>query len=306
MHPFGSLLLVAALGLAAPRPAEAGCDAATPFELFDRAERVVIGTIATPLSQRHRHRRGQVVLDVTRSLKGQARGQLVVRASAGLCAPLLDPGARVLLFLDRQGNVVGDLEGELELPADPPDPKDPRADNAAWPARLEAWGQAADDLAHLDLLMPLLEADEHSPGHSAAADYVVNTPRLLPLIDAPRRQRIAAALADDRWHPNYALLILARLRAPELGPLLDAQAWSYEEEIRAMLAADRFAAVTDRQVLAAAMLARDATPASRAAALDRCEQLRGEAIERYVMYLYDDARWPGSVDWRHAAAACRR
>ena len=106
--------------------------------------------------------------------------------------------------------------------------------------------------------------------------------------------------------PNYTILILARLRAPELLELLDAGHWGYDKEMRALLAADHFAAVTDRAALAAAMIAKGATPATRAAALDRCERLRGESLERFGMYLYDAAHDDDAVDWKKLAAACKR
>ena len=108
--------------------------------------------------------------------------------------------------------------------------------------------------------------------------------------------------------PEHVILILFRLRAPELTKMLDAYptAWSYRDEMRAVLAADGFGAVTDRAALVEAMTAKGASVATRTAALDRCEMLRGERLESFVRYLYDGAHRPDAVDWRQLAAACKR
>lgn len=279
--------------LAASRPAHA-CEPASPFELFDRAERVIVGSVTTTDAQRRKAPLAPVTVAVDTTLKGDAHDQVRVRPGRGLCAAELIPGVRAVMFLDAKGAVVGDMEGYLMLGNGGTD----------WPAEVERWAKATDDDARLDLLLDLIALPELESRRSQAADYLVNTPRLLAKIDATRRARIVAALADNHRHPNYVILILARLRAPELAAMLDDRPsrWSYRDEIKAMLAADRFAGVTDRAELAAAIAARESSAATRAAALDRCEQVRGERLERYLVYLYK----PDDVDWRHLASLCKR
>ena len=302
-----AVLIVIALcsTLFASSPVEA-CDPASPFALFDRADRVIVGTIATPAATRAHEPLAPVLVTVDTVLKGAATSSVTVFPSKGMCAAELDAGARALIFLDARGAVVGELEGYIVLP----DPAPVGASKPAtdWPALLVRWAKATDDPARLDLLIGLLELPELDGARNQAADFVVNSPRLLTLIDAPRRARIVKSLAGNHWMPNHTIVILARLRAPELAALLDEPGhhWAYEREMRALLAADHFATVTDRTKLAAAMIAKGATPATRAAALDRCERLRGESIEIYLMYLYDAAHYDDAVDWKKLAAACRR
>jgi len=280
------LAFIAALGiLAAGRPA-AACEPASPFELFDRADRVVVGTVTKPMT-----------VAVATTLKGDAHAEVRVQPGRGLCAAELTPGVRALMFLDAKGAVVGEMEGYLPL-----------SDAVDWPATIERWAKASDDDARLDVLLDLIALPELDGRRSQAADYLVNTPRLLAKIDAKRRARIVASLADNKWHPNYVILILVRLRAPELAAMLDDRPtrWSYRDEIKAMLAADTFAGVTDRAKLADAIAAPGSSVATRTAALDRCEQLRGDRIERFVMYLYDGVHDPDALDWRHLASLCKR
>ena len=284
--------LVAALIAWTPVRGDA-CESVTPYELFDRADRVVVGTITS------RDPRGAVI-DVEASLKGGVAR--TVRATAGtrLCDADLTSATRRLVFLDKRGNVLGGLEGDLPLADSDVDP--------SWPGILARWANAGDDKARLEVLLDVIDQPERSLGRDAAGEYLTNTPGLLPAIDAVARLRIARSLAGNKWHPNYVILILFRLRAPELTKLLDATptAWSYRDEMRAVLAADRFGAVTDRALLAEAMTATVSSVATRTAALDRCEMLRGQRLENFVRYLYDGARDPGAVDWKRLAAACKR
>ncbi len=304
----------------------AACDSASQFELFDRADRVVVGTITTPLAQRNYRRRGRISVAVQTVLKGSAPSTLTVRADVGICAAELSPGATALMFLDHNGAVVGAMEGYVELdqlaPTTMPAPivhptrstttAQPAATPAAkpkppdWPAILTAWGQATDDVTKLDLLIRALAVDETTGLARQASDYLVNQPRLLALIDEVRRKAIVNAVEDDRWMPNYTILILARLRAPELLPLLDTRYWNYAADIRGLLAADSFATETDRSKLARVIAAKNSSESTRAAALDRCEMLRGESLARYVGYLYRSPYVPNETNWLHLAQACRR
>ncbi|MBP9085503.1 MAG: hypothetical protein KBG15_05255 [Kofleriaceae bacterium] len=310
-HPWSVLAAAVGVLLGLTRPAVA-CDAASRFDLFDRADRVIVGTITTPLAQRNYRRRGRVTVAVQTVIKGTAPSTLTVRADIGMCAAELSPGATALMFLDSNGVVVGEMEGYVELEAltpAPPTPPAPPATNPAatdWPAMLAAWGQATDDLAKLDLLIRAVAVDEHTGLARQASDYLVNQPRLLRLIDDVRRKAIVAAVEDDRWMPNYTILILARLRAPELLPLLDKRYWNYDADMRGLLAADAFTSETDRVVLARAITAKNSSESTRAAALDRCEMLRGESLARYVSYLYRSPYVPITTHWPRLAKACRR
>lgn len=269
------------------------CDAVTPYELFDRADRVIVGKVTS------RDRRGAVI-DLERALKGSADQTVRVTSPFGMCDADLVKDTRRLVFLDSRGNVVGGLEGDIALP-------DTDA-GASWLEILARWGSATDDKTRLEVLLKVIDQPESSLGRNPAGEFLANTPRLLALIDPPAIARIAKSLAGNRWHPNYVILILFRLRSPELTKLLDATptAWSYRDEMRAVLAADRFGAIKDRAVLAAAMTAKGASAATRTAALDRCEMLRAERLESFVRYLYDAARDAGAVDWKRLAAACKR
>ncbi|MFT3696580.1 MAG: hypothetical protein QM831_25800 [Kofleriaceae bacterium] len=281
-----AVLVLFAIIWASPR-ADA-CTSATPFELFDRADRVVTGTVAT------RDRQGAFV-DVDRVLKGSASQRVRVKAATGFCDADLIAGSRRLIFLDPKGAVVGELEGDLAIDQDD-----------GWLTILDHWAKATDAKTRLEVLLELIEQPEQSRGRDQAGEFLTNTPALLQIIDAKARARIVKALDGNKWHPNHVILILMRLRAPELKGLLDARptAWSYLDEMRAVLAADTFATVTDRAALAKAILSK--SQATRVAALDRCEMVRGEQLENYVMYLYDAARDPDAVDWKRLAAACRR
>lgn len=280
--------------------AAAACQSASRFELFDRAQYVVVGTITTPLAKRNYRRRGQVTLAVQQVLKGKPPSTLKVRADVGLCAAELSPGATALLFLNGLGEVVGEMEGYLELDL----AEHVRHEGSTnWIALLTQWRDASDDLAQLDLLIELL-ADESTGLPRQASDYLTNAPRLLNLIDAPRRKQIVNAIVDDKWMPNYTILVLTRLRAPELVGLLNARHWNYVDDIRDLLAADVFATETDRRVLARAMVLPTASSSTRAAALDRCEMLRGESLYPYVGYLYRNSFFASEVDWAKLAKAC--
>lgn len=306
-----------ALGIAAltlmglAQSTAAACASASRFELFDRAQYVVVGTITTPLAKRNYRRRGHVTLEVQHVLKGNPQNTLKVRAEVGLCAAELAPGATALLFLTSQGDVVGDMEGYLELAL--PDGGGSAAalkhahvrneGSTEWIALLTRWTNASNDLAKLDLLIEHL-ADETTGLPRQAADYLTNAPRLLKRIDAARRKQIVTAIADDKWMPNYTILVLTRLRAPELGGLLDSRHWNYASDIRDLLAADVFGLESDRRLLARAMVLPTSSVSTRAAALDRCEMLRGESLYPYVGYLYRSPFVANEVDWEKLAKAC--
>ena len=108
------LAAVVAVGLGLARPVVA-CEPASRFELFERAERVIVGTITTPLAQRNYHRRGRVTVAVQTVIKGTAPNTLTVRADIGMCATELSPGATALMFLDRNDAVVSAMQGYVEL-----------------------------------------------------------------------------------------------------------------------------------------------------------------------------------------------
>ena len=310
------LAAVVAVGLGLARPA-AACEPASRFELFDRAEHVIVGTITTPLAHRNYRRRGRVTVAVQTVIKGSAATTLTVRADIGVCAAELSPGVTASMFLDHNGAVVGAIEGYVELaqpalvatPASPtgipkaPAPNPPATD---WPAILTSWGQATDDIAKLDPLIRAVAAEEKTGLARQASDYLVNQPRLLTLIDAVRRKAIVDAVEDDRWMPNYTILILARLRAPELLPLLDKRHWNYAADMRGLLAAHTFASETDRVVLARAITSKSSSESTRAAALDRCEMLRGESLARYIGYLFRSPYVPIDTNWLRLAKVCRR
>lgn len=269
------------------------CDAVTPYELFDRADRVIVGKVAS------RDRRGAVI-EIERALKGGLDQTIRVTSAFGMCDADLVEDSRRLVFLDARGHVVGGFQGDIALP-------DTDA-GASWIEILGRWGAATDDKARLEVLLKVIAQPEGSLGRNPAGEFLTNTPRLLALIDPPAIARIAKSLVGNRWHPNYVILILFRLRSAELTKLLDATptAWSYRDEMRAVLAADRFGSIKDRAVLAAAITARNASVATRTAALDRCEMVRGERLESFVRYLYDAARDADTVDWKRLAAACKR
>src|SRR4051812_33365870 len=63
--------------LLASSAAEA-CEPATPFELFDRADRVVVGTITTPAAKRAHEPLAPVVVTVETVLKGAANATVMV------------------------------------------------------------------------------------------------------------------------------------------------------------------------------------------------------------------------------------
>ncbi len=299
--------LTVGVGLFGSARVEAGgCEPATPFELYDRADRVIVGTVTSSAAQRAHAPDKPVSVAVERTLKGNASGHVSVLPERGMCGAELNAGDHVLMFLDRRGAVVGGIEGYIAVPD--PAPTTSGIPVPDWPALVARWAKAADDTARLDILLELIELPEQASGRNQAADFVVNSPRLLGLIDTPRRARIVKSLAGNHWMPNYTILILARLRAPELVGLLDEKGhgWAYEKEIRELLAADHFDAVTDRAALAAAILAKGASQATRVAALDRCERLRHESLERFLMYLYDAAHDPDAIDWTKLAAACKR
>jgi len=135
-----------------------------------------------------------------------------------------------------------------------------------------------------------------------AASRLLLLPALLPSIDAPRRARLVKAVARH-WQPAYTILVLARLRAPELlASVLDQKVWAYEAKVREFLAIERFVTETDTRVLAAVISARASSDSERAAALDRCRST-GRA-SRASCDISTSPRTSGGTDSRrHAAAA---
>lgn len=276
---FALLVLVASHAAATACPAQAPQD---PFGLFDAAVTVVEARVLTPPPP---HRRAEPIeLAVVAVYKGDpGLTRVMTRDDGTSCAPEFRQPGNAIYFLDANFEVIAGFQGYLEV-------KD-----TTWGNRLTAWGKAKTDDQRADVLVTAIE----EIGNPAAA-RLLRRPELLVEIDAPRRAQLVAAVADD-WQPAYTILVLARLRAPELlASVLDAKVWAYEKEVRAFLAVTQFTTETDPKKLAAAIRAPKSSDAVRAAALDRCEQLRGKSFESFLRYLHH----PEDVIWKRLATAC--
>ena len=273
------LVLLFTHGVAAACPAQAPED---PFGLFDAATTVVLARVVTPDPPRRTAMPIELAVDAV--YKGDAKLAKVITFDDGSsCAPEFHQPGQAIYFLDRNRRVIAGFQGYLEVTDD------------AWGKRLVAWRDAATDADRVDALIDGIE----SVGNPAAS-ALLRRPVLLRAIDATRRARLVEAVADD-WQPAYTILVLARLRAPELlATVLDLKIWAYEAKVRAFLAIDRFTAETDATKLAAVIAARTSSDAERAAALDRCEQLHGVHFESFLRYLHQ----PADVSWPRLARAC--
>lgn len=278
-----SLVLVAAL--LAPTPA-AACPAQAPedpFGLFDVAVTVALARVVTPDPPRRMAMPIELAVDAV--YKGDPKLTKVITHDDGSsCAPEFRQPGKAIYFLDRQRRVIAGFQGYLEVTDD------------AWGKRLVAWRDARTDAERVEVLISGIETIGNP-----AASQLLRRPALLAAIDPAGRARLVKAVADD-WQPAYTILVLARLRAPELlATVLDQKAWAYEAKVRAFLAVERFVTESDPTKLASAIAARTSSDAERAAALDRCEQLRTTHFENFLLYLHQ----PEDVSWPALAKACR-
>ena len=278
-----SLLVLAAL-LAAPRPTEAcpGQAPEDPYGLFDAAVTVVEARVVTPDPPRRMAMPIELAVDVV--YKGDPKlAKVITHDDGSSCAPEFRQPGKAIYFLDRNRRVIAGFQGYLEVKDD------------AWGKRLVAWRDARTDADRATVLVAGIE----SVGNPAAS-ALLRHPALLSAIDATLRARLVKAVADD-WQPAYTILVLARLRAPELlASVLDQKIWAYEDKVRKFLAIERFASETDAAKLAAVISARNSSDSERAAALDRCEQLHAASFESFHRYLHQ----PEDINWRTVARAC--
>ena len=276
------VIVLFALVVSAPAdacPAQAPHD---PFELFDAAVTVVEARVVTPDPPRRMAM--PIALAIDAVYKGDPKlAKLTTHDDGSSCAPEFRQPGKAIYFLDKRNRVLAGFQGYLEVT------------DGAWGKRLVAWRDARTDADRVDVLITAIE-DIGNP----AASRLLALPALLAAIDAPRRARLVKAAADD-WQPAYTILLLARLRAPELlASVLDRKVWAYEDKVRKFLAIERFVNETDPKQLAAVIAARASSTSERAAALDRCEQLHGKSFESFLRYLHQ----PEDVSWKQLAAAC--
>ena len=285
-----SLALVALLvALLAPEPVDA-CPAQAPedpFGLFDAAVTVVLARVVTPDPPRRMAMPIELAVDAV--YKGDPKlAKIITHDDGSSCAPEFRQPGKAIYFLDRNRRVIAGYQGYLEVPVSG-QPDD------AWGKRLVAWRDAATDADRVEVLIAGIETIGNS-----AASALLRHPRLLRSIDPAGRARLVKAVADD-WQPAYTILVLARLRAPELlATVLDQKAWAYEAKVRAFLAIERFVKETDPAKLAAVIAAKTSSDVERAAALDRCEQLHAASFENFLRYLHQ----PEDVSWPVLAKAC--
>ncbi|HEY5937406.1 MAG TPA: hypothetical protein VIU61_22325 [Kofleriaceae bacterium] len=277
-----SLLIVAAL--CAPAPADA-CPAQAPedpFGLFDAAVTVVLARVVTPDPPRRMAMPIELAVDAV--YKGDPKlAKVITHDDGSSCAPEFRQPGQAIYFLDRHRRVIAGFQGYLEVTDD------------AWGKRLVAWRDATTDAERVGVLIAGIE----TVGNPAAS-ALLRHPGLLRSIDPAGRARLVKAVADD-WQPAYTILVLARLRAPELlATILDQKAWAYEAKVRAVLAIERFVTETDPAKLAQVIGARTSSDTERAAALDRCEQLHARSFENFLRYVHQ----PEDVSWPALAKAC--
>jgi len=277
-----SLLVLAAL--VAPRSAAAcpGQSPEDPYGLFNAAVTVVEARVVTPDPPRRMAMPIELAVDVV--YKGDPKlAKLITHDDGSSCAPEFRQPGKAIYFLDRHRRVIAGFQGYLEVTDD------------AWSKRLVAWRDAKTDADRAAVLVAAIE----TVGNPAAS-ALLRQPALLHAIDATQRARLVKAVADD-WQPAYTILVLARLRAPELlASVLDLKVWAYEDKVRKFLALDRFASETDPAKLAAVISARASSDTERAAALDRCEQIHATSFESFLRYLHQ----PEDINWRTVARAC--
>jgi hypothetical protein len=276
------LVVIALLGDAPAASACPGQAPEDPFGLFDAAVTVVEGRVVTPDPPRRMAMPIELAVDAV--YKGDARlAKVITHDDGSSCAPEFRQPGKAIYFLDRHRRVIAGFQGYLEVTDD------------AWGKRLVAWRDATTAPARVDVLIAGIEAIGNP-----AASALLRQPSLFRAIDPARRARLVKAVADD-WQPAYTILVLARLRAPELlATVLDQKHWAYEDKVRKFLAIDRFTSESDPAKLAAVISARASSDAERAAALDRCEQLHATHLESFLRYLHQ----PEDINWRTVAKAC--
>jgi hypothetical protein len=260
----------------------------TPFELFDAAAHVAIGTIATvpPELPRMKGRPGpgEAKLTVARALRGPRVAELGVRISDTSCGVFLKAGERVLVFTDADGWPAGAHDGVIR-------------DAAKWEKVIDAWAAAGNDAARAAVLVNAIASGDDALAVEAAA-YLVDEPALIAAIDAAGRKRIAAAkVGTNDWSHGF---ILVRLRDPHAASVVP----SWATLAKAIAAVPTFEAEADTGKLADAI--ERGTPASRFAAFDRCERVRGAKLWRFSRYVQDLDTPKGASAWKALAESCRK
>jgi hypothetical protein len=246
------------------------------FELFDRAS-TVADVVVRRVPPGGRAGAGPVALDVRRVLKGARRRTLTTSETNTSCHVGFRPGKQALVFLDARGEIIGHFEGYVE-------------DAKRWRPILDAWSAAGDDAARAALLVDAIAGADREVAFDAGF-YLADRPGLIDRVDAAARARLIAAA---KTAPSHTMLpyVLVRLRAPTRG----------ERHLRELLAVTAFERVTDPDALADAIAgAKGEWDAKAAAALERCERVRGRTLFELTSYIAGVAKQM----WPRLAAACR-
>ncbi|MCW5802407.1 MAG: hypothetical protein KIT31_08470 [Deltaproteobacteria bacterium] len=276
------------LVVTASRPSEA-CKTphATPFQMFDEAAHVAIGTVASlpPPRPGGRAGAGDATLAVARTLKGPAGKELTIRISDTSCGVELRPAERLLVFTTADGLPAGAYQGVVR-------------DVGRWEKALASWSAAGTDAAaRAAVLVDAIASGDDKLAVEAAA-HLVDEPALIAAIDPAGRKRLGAAtVGTSDWSFGWLLVRLHDPRAARVVP-------PWAGLAKGIAAVTAFEAVSDTAALAGAIERGPA--ASRFAAFDRCERVRGLRLARFSRYVQDLDTPKTPAAWSVLATACRR
>src|SRR5687767_6343158 len=113
-HVVALLISLALFVLARPARAECHCYVESPFDLYDRADRVVVARVHAAAYTRG-SKGGRLVLAVERALKGEVGATVGTREPGGACEIGFRDEDRFVVFLDRKGEVIGGFEGYVVI-----------------------------------------------------------------------------------------------------------------------------------------------------------------------------------------------
>lgn len=269
--------LVIALGLAESSAYACKHAHTTPFQAYDEAATVAIGTVTTLPEA---HKAGQATLGVTAIVKGARAASVVIEISDTDCGVRLKQGAEILVFLNAQGWPVSADDGVLR-------------DVKTWKPVIEAWGAAKGDAGRASALVDAI--GNASPDVSKeAAGFLVEEPALLAALTADGRAKIGkATVAKDDWGLPWLLVRLHDASAAKKVP-------SWATLAKDVAAVTAFESETDTGKLADAI--GRGSKASRFAAFERCERVQGKRLAHFSRWIEDVDPKP---DYAAMATSCR-
>ncbi len=262
-------------------------DYATPYDLHDRATKVLF--VKVDKIEIDKSKRATAAVTVLETFKGTAGATLTLEVDlASSCSPgLAKAGQRGVVFLDDKDRMQGEYDG-FERDTHVVD-------------SLRSYGSRSADV-RASALHGLAVSTDWTRSYQAAY-ALANRIDLILALDAAAKDRVIARLPKvvRRVHP--LALVAARLHDARVERLIPKRLLTPHEGMGLIgpTLADRFRAETDPTKLSEAIETAKGV-GDRIAAMERCEQVRARSLGKFTEYSALDEH----ADWKALAAVCRR